>query len=294
MNLEKALKKVSKKVWNELKPISGANINIHNTREEALSTMGLKILAEANCDNVLKIEMISANQESLRGYDYEICIGSSKNNKFIRFFIQAKRLYGNKLNSSYKKYDSKQSSVLEAYSKTYKGIPLYSLYNHLDVPESELLRYYNSMDNFNKKHLGITLATTTKLKGGKRFDSVHDNEILKYYREPFYRYHPNDLQFYEDNIQVGVPFHGLASFTIEKAEEFNRIHKQNKSKNVLPFFFFFFDPELLGGDDELIPILNMNEEELVKSFKDRAEANIQNEGFSPKALIILEQENLYE
>ena len=198
MKLEKVLKKVSKKIWNELKPVNGVNINIHSTREEALSSMGLRILAESKCNNILRIEMINSSQESVRGYDYEICIGSPKKRKFIRFFIQAKRLYGHKLNSKYKAYDSSQSIILENYSKTYKGIPLYSLYNHLDIPESELLRYYNSVGVFNKKHLGVTLTTTTKLKGGANFNSVHDSGILNYYRLPFYRYHPLDLQFYED------------------------------------------------------------------------------------------------
>lgn len=294
MKLEKALKKVSKKVWNELKPVNGVNINIHNTREEGLSSMGLRILAESKCENILRIEMINSSQESLSGYDYEICIGSPQKRKFIRFFIQAKRLYGNKLNSTYKAYSRNQTEILEAYSKQYKGIPLYSLYNHLDVPESELLRYYNAVGVFNKKHLGVTLATTTKLKTSARFNSIHDSGILNYYRLPFYRYHPLDLDFYEDNIQVGVPLHELANFTIEKAEDFNKKHQRKKGKNILPFFFFFFDSELLGDDDELIPILDMNEEQLVKDFRERAELNIRDEGYSPKALIILEQENLYE
>jgi hypothetical protein len=296
MNLENTLKKISKKIWKELKPVNDLNINIHNVREEALSSMGLKILANSKCDNILRIEMISSHQEALRGYDYEICIGSSQKRKFIRFFIQAKRLYGNKLNSRYNAYDANQSKVLEDYSKTYKGIPLYSLYNHLDVPTSELLRYYNSTTNFDKKHLGVTLATTTKLKGGNQFNSIHDNGILNYFRLPFYRYHPLDMEFYEDNIQVGVPLHELANFTVEKAEEFNRRNKQNNSRNILPFFFFFFDPELLSDDSgDLIPILGMSEEELVADFRKRTELNNNNkEGYNPQSIIIIEQEDLYE
>ena len=296
MNLEKTLQKVSKKIWNELKPVNDSNINIHSVREEALSSIGLKILAKSKCSNVLKIEMISANEESLRGYDYEICIGSPKKRKFIRFFIQAKRLYGNKLNSRYNAYDPEQTKALEDYSKKYKGIPLYSLYNHLDVSESELLKYYNSTSIFNKKNLGVTLATTTKLKGGNYFNSIHDSGILNYFRLPFFRYHPLDLEFYEDNIQVGVPLHDLANFTIEKAEEFNRRNRLNKTKNILPFFFFFFDKDLLNDDgDDLIPILEMDENELVTDFRKRTQLkNESSEGYNPKALIILEQENLYE
>ncbi|MDX1701115.1 MAG: hypothetical protein R3250_10875, partial [Melioribacteraceae bacterium] len=101
--------------------------------------------------------------------------------------------------------------------------------------------------------------------------------------------------FYEDNAQVGVPLHELANFTVEKAEEFNKRYKNQKAKNILPFFFFFFfDPELFGDDDELIPIINMNEEELIEDFRKRIEIKDNNEGFRPKALIILEQESLYE
>ena len=294
MNLEKALKKVSKKIWDELEPVNGMNVNIHAIREEALSSKALKILYKAKCNNVLRIEMLNSHEEKLRGYDYEICIGSPQKRKFVRFFIQAKRLYGNKLNSRYDAYDKEQTEVLEKYAIQYKGIPLYSLYNHIDVPSSELSKYYNSIDNFKKKNLGVTLATTTKLKSSSQFAAIHDSGILDYYRLPLYRYHPNDLMFYEDNIQVGVPLHTLASFTIEKAEEFNKKYRQNLGKNILSFFFFFFDQDLFGGDEELIPILKMNEEELVEDFKRRAKINALEEGYNPKALIILEEQNLYE
>lgn len=296
MNLEKTLQKVSKRIWNELKPVNVANINIHPVREEALSSIALKIIANSKCKNVLRIEMINAQNESLRGYDFEICIGSAKKRKFVRFFIQAKRLYGNKLNSRYKAYDAHQCEQLEEYSKEYKSIPLYALFNCLDVPSGELKRYYNTDSAFNKKHFGVTLATTTKLKGGNKFDSVHDSGILDYFRVPFYRYHPLDLDFYEDNIQVGVPFHQLATFTIEKAEEFNEKFRQNNAQGIVPLFFFFFDPKLLSGDnEELIPIHNKSEEELVTDFRMRSENyRNNNEGYRPKALIILEQQDLYE
>ncbi|MDM1391302.1 hypothetical protein HX052_15235 [Myroides marinus] len=293
MRLEKALKKVSKKIWNELEPIKATNVKIHQVREEALSTIGLKILAKSNCSNILRIEMISAQEESSKGYDYEICIGNAQKRKFVRFFIQAKRLYGSKLNSRYNKYDAKQSEKFENYAKRYKGIPLYALYNYLDVSESDLKRHYNCEDNFDKKHLGVTLATTTKLKGSNRFDEIHDNGISNYYRIPFYRYHPLNIDFYEDHLQVGVPLHLLANFTIEKAEEFNKIHRVNKSKSILPFFFFFFDTGLFD-DDEFIPIIRESEEELIENFKKRVEIKNNIESFNPRVLIIIEQESSYE
>lgn len=294
MDLEKVLKKVSKKVWNELKPVNNDNVKIHSVREEALSSMGLKTLANSNCKDVLRIEMINSDLESERGYDYEICIGSSKKRKFVRFFIQAKRLYGYKLNSRYNAYDFSQSKKMEEYATNYKGIPLYALYNHLDVPDVELLRYYNSTSPFNKKHLGVTITTTSKLRGGNQFNAIHDNHILDYFRTPFYRFHPLDLEFYEDNAQIGVPLHELANFSIEKAERFNKKYRENIAKGKLHFFFFFFDDELINdNNDELIPILKMDEEELVSDFKKRTEIK-NSEGYNPKALIILEERDLYE
>lgn len=298
MKLEKALKKASKKVWKELAPIANSNFKIHNVREEALSSMLLRTLAQSGCSNILGLEMIDSKSEKTGGYDFEMCIGNSKKKKFVRFFIQAKVLKGNYLNSVYKEYKLSQSNVLENYAKHNNGIPLYSLYNHLSIPELELYKYYNSPSKFNKKYLGVTISTTTKLKGGIKFDFVHDSGITDYYRFPLYRYHPDDILFYEDHIQSGVPLHDLANFSIEKAEEYNRVYKENKSKGIIPFFFFFFfDPELVGDNDELIPILNMSEEELVADFRIRTNPDSlekKYEGYNPQSLIILEQEELYE
>lgn len=295
MDLESALKLVSEKVWNELEPVNGFDINIHEVREEGLSSMALKTLAKTNCKNVLKIDMIGATAESERGYDFEICIGNSKKKKFVRYFIQAKRLYGHKLNSSYGAYNSLQTATLETYSKKNKGIPLYALFNHLTVPDSTLIKYYNSVSDFKREYMGITVGTSTKLKAVTKFDEVHTSMYENYYRNPFYRYHPNDIKFYEDRVQAGIPFHDLARFSIDEIETINKKYKENKKKNLLPFFFFFFADELAGNDgEELYPILKMDKEELHSDFLRRSNNDNKVEGYNPKALLILEEEGKYE
>lgn len=294
MDLEKTLNLASSKIWKELEPVFKQNVKLYNIREEALTTMALKEIARANCSKILRMEMIPPQDETIRGYDFEICIGNAKKRKFVRFFIQAKKLNGINLNSSYSTFDQKQNIKLEAYSKMYKSIPLYALFNYLENSDAEISPFYNSHSKFSKESLGITLCTTTKLKipRKKKFKDIHNTIVPNYHRTPYYRYHPLNLDFYEDALQCGVPFSELAYFDIKRAEEFNLRYNKLKFKNSLGFFFFFFDQNFFDDGENLVPILNKDEDELINDFHMRYEKgrNVDDFAFRSRAILIINQE----
>ena len=294
MDLESALRLASYKVWQELEPVHKGGVNLFSVREEALTTMSLKEIANANCSKIPRIMMIPPNEEKVKGYDFEICIGSAKKRKFVRFFIQAKKLSGTHLQSSYSTFDIKQNDALENYSTLHHSIPLYALYNHLEESDRDLIHYYNSNSLFDKKALGITITTSTKLKieRKKKFKDIHKSSVPAYFRLPFFRYHPLNKEFYEDAVQAGVPLHELAYFTIEKAQEYNKRYRELKRKNKLPFFFFFASQDFLDDGDELIPILNKGVGELEEDFLIRREEQIKSDEhfFKSKALLIINQD----
>jgi hypothetical protein len=295
MDLENALKQAEYKVWKELEPVNAALAKLYTVREEGLTTMALKKLALSNCPNIHSIEMIPPVEEKKKGYDFEVCIGSESKGKYVRFFIQAKKIQETTINGDYGTFNNSQCSNLESYSKGEKSIPLYALYNHLNNSDRDILPFYNSNSIFERECFGITLVTTTKMKinGRRSFKDLHNAELPIYYRLPFLRYHPVDLDFYEDAMQAAVPLHELAYFTIEKAEEFNKRFKEMKAKNRLNFFFFFFDGgELLDDGEELIPIMNTTAKALQRDFRIRSlnDAIKEDIKFSSKALIIINQD----
>src|SRR5687767_9467650 len=100
MDLEKTFKEASYKVWDELEPIANKAHKIYPVREEGLTSMALKAMVNANCSLIDKIEMIPATKEKTHGYDFELCIG--KRNKWIRYFVQSKRLDGSNIKAIYK------------------------------------------------------------------------------------------------------------------------------------------------------------------------------------------------
>ena len=293
MDLESTLKEAEYKVWAELEPINNPKADLYAIREEGLTVMALKKLANSNCSQIQSIQMIAPDEEKIKGYDFEICVGSNKKGKFIRFFIQAKKIQKTNIEGNYGEFKSDQCKNLESYSKEKKSIPLYALFNHLENSDRDIIKYYNSSSDFKKEFLGITLVTTSKMKikGKRKFKDLHETEIPAYFRYPFLRYHPNDIDFYEDSMQAAVPFHELAYFSIENAEAFNKRFKELKRKNSLGFFFFFFDDELFDDGEELIPVLKTNSEELTRDFRERNERNtIKKLAFNSKALIIINQD----
>ncbi|MBK7969586.1 MAG: hypothetical protein IPK08_11885 [Bacteroidetes bacterium] len=211
-----------------------------------------------------------------------------KKSKWVRYFIQAKRQTGYKLNGRYKAIEKSQLDTLKSWAKKNKGIPLCALYKNLQLNNGDLYEYYNSITEFDKRAMGITLAIPDSFLKGNDFNTLHifnDNFLRIFHR---YRYNPKHLAFYNHNVNTAVPFHELAYFTIEFAEAYNEEYKKQNAKNILSFFFFFcFSNSFLYGDvDNLIPIINSSPDELIIEFDRRLESK--EAPFNSSAILILD------
>lgn len=293
--LEDTLKRAAYKIWDELEPVSnGSGFKIFEVREEALTTMSLKEIIRCSCSQIENIEMISGNEESIKGYDFELAIGNKVKGNYVRFFIQAKRLFGKKISSEYNSMHFGQTEDLINYSRENDSLALYSFFNHIIDNSLVLENHYNSVTPFDKKSMGITLvsAYSIKMLQSKKFTDYHFNDG-KRVRPSFYslRHFPHLFYFHRDTRKhLAVPFHELSYFTIEMAERINRIYKMIKRRGRLNFFFFFpFGIEKFFNDDkDLIPIIKTNAEELINQFKTRTENKKQNnEFYNPQFLIVI-------
>lgn len=289
MKLSTALKKASTKVWSELTPISNLSHKIYEIREEGLTSMALKELSFSKCKNIQVIEMISAKRESIDGYDFQISLGNDKNAEYITFYIQAKRLSGSSLSSKYAAIDKDQVKNLIAYSCR-RGVPSYAFFNHLMEPPRTLRSYYNSITSFNKKYLGITLASAHAVR------LANDYSFLTYHQGsgpnlPRKVYSPSNLAnlfgYFKNQMNIAVPFHELAYMNVKLAKAFNKRYKENSRRSTLPFFFFNLGFEDFFFDNEdLIPIVSTTSQRIIAEFSSPS-GNIRNDIFSPQALIII-------
>ncbi|OXA98200.1 hypothetical protein B0A75_14750 [Flavobacterium oncorhynchi] len=299
MILEDVLKKAAYKVWKELKPLNNPKYSIYEVREEALTSMAIKKMEKYNCTQIEKIVMIPPKLEKIAGYDFELVIGSKAKGKFVRLFIQSKRLIGNKIKSNYTnlKLDLKQTDQLLDYSKKHSSLGMYAFYNHLLENNLTLQNHYNSCSSFDKKSLGITLTSAYSVKKMKSnlFSDYHNNEGLRIDPMFYSLRHFPDLFYYHNGSKnnLAIPFHELSYFTIEKAEKinqlYNRIQKRNKKLNFFFFFSFGFE-DFLGENEDLIPVLNSSIEKLSQDFQNRTEKP--NDYFNPEALIIIDTDEI--
>ena len=220
MTLEQALKNASTKVWNELEPVTNKAHKIFEVREEALTTLALKEISRSLCSQIKAIEMISAVTESERGYDFELAIGSDKINKYIRFFVQSKRLYGNRTKSSYDAIKNEQVCDLIRYGKRESGLSTYAFYNHLLDNDLILQDHYNSVSVFNRELLGITLTSAYSVSKAldKRFSTYHYNDGIRVSPRVYsLRAFPHLFSFYKHQKNLTIPFHEISYLTIELA-----------------------------------------------------------------------------
>lgn len=297
MTLEQALKRAAYKIWDELEPIPKSNsYKIFEVREEALTTMAIKEIYRSSCAQIDRIEMISGSEESLRGYDFEIAIGSKTKNKYVRLFIQAKRLYGKKTKDSFDALDFTQTDRLINYSKNNLSLGMYAFYNHLIEKDNDLINHYNSTTPFDKKSMGVTISSaySVKMLQKRKFSDYHFNDgckinpriyNLRYFAHLFYFYRANQRH-------IAVPFHELSYFTIEMAEMINKFYRRIRARQNTNFFFFFFSgmETLFNDGDDLIPIQNTNIEKLVSDFKERTslQTNGTNSFYNPQVLIVID------
>ena len=240
--------------------------------------------------------MIPPDLEKISGYDFELVIGSKQKGKFIRLFIQSKRLIGNKVNSNYTNLKFDQTDRLIAYSKNESSLGIYAFYNHLTENDGTLLNHYNSCTPFNKKNLGITLtsAYSVKMQNTKSFTKYHFNNGLRVNPIFYSLRHFPDLFYYHNGSKdhLAIPFHELCYFTIDMAEKINELYKKIKAKKKNVNFFFFFPPGIesfFEDDNDLIPIIETDIEKLKLEFKVRTQnENKENDFYNPKALIIID------
>lgn len=302
MNLEDTLKKAAYKVWNELEPIpQSPNYKTFEVREEALTTMLIKEIYHANCANIDKIEMISPHDETIKGYDFELAIGSKSKSKYVRLFIQAKTLKGKRVSSNYNEIKFPQTNTLIQYSKSQSSLGTYAFFNHLVENDLTLNNHYNSATPYDKKSLGITVASaySVKMMNSRKFSDFHFNN--GYHISPrFYslRFFPHLFYFHKaSRSHMAVPLHELSYFTIELAERINRMYRLMQARSRTHFFFFFFPgmEEFLNDDKDIIPIIETNVEELVTDFKNRIIENNRTEGsYNPQLLLVINTDDQIE
>lgn len=296
MTLEETLKKAAFKVWDELEPIpQTSNYKVFEVREEALTTMAIKELFRSACPEIEKVLMIPGSEESIKGYDFELVIGSKSLGKYVRFFIQAKRLYGKKVESNYNDIDFDQTMKLLNYSKGEDSLAMYLFYNHLVENDCDLMNHFNSATPYDKKCLGITITSAYsvhRLKE-KKFSVLHCNNGRRVNPSLYNLRHFTHLFYFHEASKrhIAVPFHELSYFKISLAETINQIYRNLKAQGKLKFFFFFFPglDELLNGDEDIIPILETNQEVLISQFNQRVNgSNDLEKVYNPQALIIIE------
>lgn len=296
MNLESALKKAAYKVWKELEPIpQNSKFKIYQVREEALTSMAIRELYKANCSEIELAEMIPPKQESLEGYDFELIIGSKVKNRYVRLFVQAKKLKTNKISGTYGKISQSQAASLSEHAKSNNSFAMYAFYNRLDENTITLLDHYNSSTPFDKKSMGITLASaySVRMMQSDKFSKYHFNNGLRISPKIYTWRHFSHLFYFHkgSSRHLAVPFHELSYFTIEMAEAINKMYKMIKRKSKLNFFFFFFPgmEDFIEGDDDLIPIIKSDVESLISDFRSRSlEQTKSHEIYSPQALIIID------
>ena len=122
-------------------------------------------------------------QESRRGTDLEIRIHAG-GNRAITLAVQAKKLYPSDRydsleNPKVKPSHSCQIDVLEMYAQSVCAIPLYLLYNYVDLVN--LQPYWHCCKPLDQRQLGCTLVPSWKIRrasetwGCRKFDSIHES-----------------------------------------------------------------------------------------------------------------------
>lgn len=294
MTLEDTLKRAAYKVWDELEPVNqGRKIKIFEVREEALTTMALKEIIKSSCSEIDTLKMISGSEESLKGYDFELVIGSKSKSKYVRFFVQAKRLFGKSVNSSYDSIHFTQTDDLINYSRRQSSLAMYAFYNHIVADSLTIDNHYNSATHIDKKSLGITIASAYSVKRlkSKKFKEYHFNDGLRI-RPLIYdlRHFPHLFYFHKiTRKHLAVPFHELSFFTIEMAEQINKLYRRIKNSGKFNLLSLFpFDSDDFSNENGLIPIIKANSEVLTEQFMVRAQEGSNFEQiYNPQFLLII-------
>lgn len=123
------------------------------------------------------------NKEAMMGTDWEWWIGSRMRG-FIRYAIQAKKL--DPESHRYQKLRHEvstprgielQQSILKRYAVANSAVPLYALYNYLDLPDFK--PYWNCPHPLDVEQVGITVTPLANIehaiavRGQRSFESIH-------------------------------------------------------------------------------------------------------------------------
>lgn len=293
MTLEQSLKNAAYKIWDELTPHLNQDHHIFSIREEGLTSMALKELSKSACPQIIKIEMISAKKEKSSGYDFELVIGNNKRKKYVRFFIQSKKLNGNKITNRYDSIDKDQTNSLINFASTKNSLPTFGFYNHLIENDDTLKNHFNSLTKYDKRALGITLTLANNVNlNGNIFSNHHNNNGIKF--EPIFketRNFPNLFSFNKNINNLAVPLHELAFLTISSIEKINKIYRKNQAKGKLNLLLLLLLLSDSNSDGDLVPIIKKSAESLGKDFLSRAlNPGPEAKFYQPQALIIIETE----
>ena len=171
--------------------------------------------------NRTKLFQSTRDQESRRGTDLEIRIHMG-GNRALTFSVQAKKVsrFGryDKLKTKVKSSSCRyQIDVLEGYAKRVCAVPLYLLYNYVELLDFD--PYWHCCEPVDERQLGCTLVPSWNIRraietrGCRKFDSIHESSAALPWRCLFdcprgrdYRLLPsveNSLSvFYESPFQL--------------------------------------------------------------------------------------------
>lgn len=177
--LTESFEKISKDTWLRLQNSIFFQIS---QGEETITDNILLDLAKIKSP-FLKIIPTSKDVEGVRGTDWEWWIGSNALG-WLRFCVQAKKL--NLKTKSYTGLTQKnkatgeyQIDILETYAVNNNAIPIYALYNFIDI--NQLNQYWQCNLQFDFYQFGCTYTSIDVIRhaaftrGAKTFENIHSN-----------------------------------------------------------------------------------------------------------------------
>ncbi len=169
-----AAEKIAADTWDRIKYSREFNVRLGEETLTDLLTLDFKRFTPSH----LSLIQTTKLNESKQGNDLEIRI-QIKNTKAIVFAIQSKKIYesGRYNTLNYKSSSIYQIDILEKYSKKTKSIPIYLLYNYIDI--HNIQSYWHCCKCFDKKQLGCTIIPSwivrqaINKRGCRKFQCIH-------------------------------------------------------------------------------------------------------------------------
>lgn len=177
--LKHHLNVVCDNVWQQLKDSQHYGIN---QGEETITDNILLYLARQNLSEI-EIFKTPKNLESQKGTDWEWWIGN-KNSGFLRYAVQAKKLDSNTKRYTALKHkvglppnEEYQHDILEIYANANDAIPLYALYNYIEL--DDFTPFWKCKLDIDISKFGCTVTSLANIKkaisvpGHRSFKKMH-------------------------------------------------------------------------------------------------------------------------